>query len=66
MRIGVQIPTTGDLPHEIGLTRMGRLAEDAGADSIWVNDHILMVEGALDGRRFALPLQRRRRALVAR
>ena len=55
MQIGVQIPTTGNLPHEIGLTRIGRLAEDAGADSIWVNDHILMVEGALDGRRSPYP-----------
>jgi probable F420-dependent oxidoreductase len=24
---------------------MGQLAEDAGADSLWVNDHLLMVEG---------------------
>ncbi len=45
MKIGVQIPNNSAMPREIGLTRMGRLAEDAGADSIWVNDHILMVEG---------------------
>jgi probable F420-dependent oxidoreductase len=55
VQIGVQIPSTGNLPREIGLTKMGRLAEDAGADSIWVNDHILMVEGALDGRRSPYP-----------
>ncbi len=45
MKIGVQIPNNSDKPREIGLTKMGRLAEDAGADSVWVNDHLLMVEG---------------------
>ena len=45
MKIGVQIPNNSDKPRQIGLTKMGRLAEDAGADSIWVNDHLLMVEG---------------------
>jgi probable F420-dependent oxidoreductase len=45
MRIGVQIPNNSDKPRQIGLTKMGRLAEDAGADSLWVNDHLLMVEG---------------------
>jgi probable F420-dependent oxidoreductase len=45
MKIGVQIPNNSDKPRQIGLTKMGRLAEDAGADSLWVNDHLLMVEG---------------------
>jgi probable F420-dependent oxidoreductase len=45
VNIGVQIPNNSDKPRQIGLTKMGRLAEDAGADSIWVNDHLLMVEG---------------------
>ena len=45
MKIGVQIPNNSAKPREIGLTKMGRLAEDAGADSLWVNDHLLMVEG---------------------
>jgi len=45
MKIGVQIPNTSDKPLQIGLTKMGQLAEDAGADSLWVNDHLLMVEG---------------------
>jgi probable F420-dependent oxidoreductase len=45
MKIGVQIPNNSDKPREIGLTKMGQLAEDAGADSLWVNDHLLMVEG---------------------
>jgi probable F420-dependent oxidoreductase len=45
MKIGVQIPNNSAMPHTIGLAKMGRLAEDAGAHSIWVNDHLLMVEG---------------------
>jgi probable F420-dependent oxidoreductase len=44
MKIGVQIPNNSDKPRQIGLTKMGRLAEGAGADSLWVNDHLLMVE----------------------
>jgi probable F420-dependent oxidoreductase len=45
MKIGMQTPNNSAKPREIGLTKMGRLAEDAGADSLWVNDHLLMVEG---------------------
>jgi probable F420-dependent oxidoreductase len=45
MKIGVQIPNNSAKAHKVGLTKMGRLAEDAGADSLWVNDHLLMVEG---------------------
>jgi len=45
VNIGVQIPNNSDKARQVGLTKMGRLAEDAGADSIWVNDHLLMVEG---------------------
>jgi hypothetical protein len=55
VRLGVQVPTIGDLPRSIGVVCMGRLAEDAGADSLWVNDHVLMVEGALDGERSSYP-----------
>jgi probable F420-dependent oxidoreductase len=45
MKIGVQIPNNSAKAYKIGLKKMGRLAEDAGAASIWVNDHLLMVEG---------------------
>src|SRR3712207_4253086 len=45
MKIGVQIPNDSPKAREMGLTNMGRLAEDAGADSLWVNDHLLTVEG---------------------
>jgi alkanesulfonate monooxygenase SsuD/methylene tetrahydromethanopterin reductase-like flavin-dependent oxidoreductase (luciferase family) len=43
MRVGAIIPTTGELPRTIGLARMARMAEDAGAHSLWTNDHILTV-----------------------
>lgn len=46
MKVGVYVPVTGPLPGQVGVVRMGRLAEEAGADSLWVNDHIFMVEGA--------------------
>src|SRR3712207_4867104 len=45
MKIGVKVPNDSAKAREIGLTNMGRLAEDAGADSLWVNDHLLTVEG---------------------
>jgi probable F420-dependent oxidoreductase len=45
LKIGVQIPNDSAKAREAGLTNMGRLAEDAGADSLWVNDHLLTVEG---------------------
>jgi probable F420-dependent oxidoreductase len=41
-RLGCSIPTTGSLPLDIGLDRMARLAEEAGAQSLWVSDHIAM------------------------
>lgn len=46
LKLGVRIPNTGKHPEEPGLSRMARLAEEAGADALWVGDHILMVEGA--------------------
>lgn len=43
-------------PRSAGVAKMGRLAEDAGADSLWVkNDHVLMVEDALDRGRSLYP-----------
>jgi hypothetical protein len=55
VRIGVQILSIGDLSRSIHVVKMGRLVENAGADSLWLNDHVLMVEGALDGRRSSYP-----------
>jgi probable F420-dependent oxidoreductase len=44
MRIGAIIPNTGELPRGFGVARMARAAEEAGADSVWVSDHLLMVD----------------------
>lgn len=46
MKVGVSIRNTGDHPRRFGLVAMGQLAEEAGADSLWVSDHVLQVEGA--------------------
>lgn len=43
-KLGVEIPNEGDLPLELGVVVMAQAAESAGADSLWVNDHIVMVD----------------------
>lgn len=44
LELGVVIPNTASYPLDPGLTAMAVAAESAGADGLWVNDHILMVE----------------------
>jgi probable F420-dependent oxidoreductase len=44
MQLGVDIPNEGDLPLELGVTKMAVAAEEAGADSLWANDHLVMVD----------------------
>ncbi|HEX4838298.1 MAG TPA: TIGR03619 family F420-dependent LLM class oxidoreductase [Solirubrobacteraceae bacterium] len=44
MRIGAIVPNDGSLPRQIGLGRMAATAERAGAASLWVSDHLLMVD----------------------
>jgi len=44
MRLGVDVPNEGELPLALGITAMARAAEEAGADSLWVNDHVVMVD----------------------
>lgn len=44
MRIGVDIPNAGVLPKQLGLLEMARQAELGGAESLWVSDHLLMVD----------------------
>jgi probable F420-dependent oxidoreductase len=44
MRWGVDVPNEGDLPLELGVTAMARAAEEAGAVSLWANEHVLMVD----------------------
>jgi probable F420-dependent oxidoreductase len=42
MLIGARLPNTGSLPIERGVPALARALEDAGADSIWVSDHVVM------------------------
>jgi probable F420-dependent oxidoreductase len=42
----VAIPTTGPLPLELGIGRMAKTSEAAGAESLWVSDHLVMASGA--------------------
>ncbi|MCU1624714.1 MAG: Hydride transferase 1 [Frankiales bacterium] len=44
--IGVQLPVAGFHPSVHGLRAMAELVEDEGAHSVWVSDHILMVDEA--------------------
>jgi probable F420-dependent oxidoreductase len=42
VRIGVKLQNSGPLPMERGIPELARTLEDAGADSIWVSDHIVL------------------------
>jgi probable F420-dependent oxidoreductase len=42
MRIGAKLPNSGPLPLEAGVPAMARTLEQAGFDSLWVSDHIVM------------------------
>ncbi|NNF08894.1 MAG: LLM class flavin-dependent oxidoreductase, partial [Acidimicrobiia bacterium] len=44
MRIGAKLPDFGPLVYELGPADSARRAEQAGFDSVWVSDHIVMVE----------------------
>jgi len=43
MRLGFRLPTAGTLPSTLGVGAMARAAEAAGAESLWVGDHIVWV-----------------------
>jgi probable F420-dependent oxidoreductase len=49
VRLSVNIPNFGDLPDRIGLGRMAREAEAAGADGVWLADHLLLVDDVMRG-----------------
>src|SRR3954469_15553346 len=49
MRIGSLIPNTGPLPAQLGIVAMASAAEAGGAESLWVSDHLLMVDDSLEG-----------------
>lgn len=44
MTLGVILPNSGALTSRLGLAAMGHAAEEAGAASIWVSDHVLIVD----------------------
>lgn len=42
MRIGAKVPNSGQLPTTLGITAMAAELEQAGFDSLWVSDHVVM------------------------
>ncbi len=42
MRIGAKVPNSGPLPAELGIGAMAAKLEEAGFDSLWVSDHIVL------------------------
>jgi probable F420-dependent oxidoreductase len=44
MRIGALVPNSGRWPLELGMPAMARSLEEAGYDSLWVSDHIVLPE----------------------
>lgn len=42
MRLGAKLPNSGPLPLELGIPTMARTLEQAGFDSLWVSDHIVL------------------------
>lgn len=42
MRIGALVPNSGRWPLELGIPRMAAMLEDAGFDSLWVSDHVVL------------------------
>jgi probable F420-dependent oxidoreductase len=49
MRVSVNVPNFGHLPERIGLAAMAQAAEAAGADGIWLADHLLFVDETTTG-----------------
>jgi probable F420-dependent oxidoreductase len=44
IRIGAKLPVFGPIVHEVHLADAARRAEEAGFDSVWVSDHVVMVQ----------------------
>ena len=44
MRLGVFVSNEGDHASRLGLSAMAVAAEEAGADGLWVSDHLLMLD----------------------
>lgn len=43
LRIGAKLPSSGPLARHVPLLESARLAEEAGFDSLWVSDHVVML-----------------------
>lgn len=44
MRLGVFVSNEGGFAAHLGLARMAVAAEDAGADGLWVSDHLVLLD----------------------
>lgn len=44
IRVGAKVPNSGSLPTEIGISEMARTLEQAGFESLWVSDHVVLPE----------------------
>src|SRR5919199_6187523 len=42
--IGAKVPNSGPLPTEIGIPELARTLEQAGFESLWVSDHVVLPE----------------------
>jgi alkanesulfonate monooxygenase SsuD/methylene tetrahydromethanopterin reductase-like flavin-dependent oxidoreductase (luciferase family) len=42
VRIGAKVPNSGPLPGTIGIPEMARTLEQAGFQSLWVADHVVL------------------------
>ncbi len=49
MKIGAKVPNSGPLPGRLGIGTMATELEDAGFESLWVSDHIVLPE-TIDSR----------------
>ncbi|HZO97566.1 MAG TPA: TIGR03619 family F420-dependent LLM class oxidoreductase [Gaiellaceae bacterium] len=44
VRLGAKVPNSGALPLERGIPALARALEEAGFDSLWVSDHVVLPE----------------------
>jgi probable F420-dependent oxidoreductase len=49
VRLSVNIPNFGDFPETLGIGVMAREAENAGADGVWLADHLLLLDEQMTG-----------------
>jgi probable F420-dependent oxidoreductase len=42
MRLGAKVPNSGPLPAKLGIGQMAAALEDAGFESLWTSDHVVM------------------------